>query len=394
MKSVPVFPCWARWKSRAEEFQEWKEMVSVHVLLVTLFSSLGCSLCSTSVWEPAQLFGNPNITCYAMSGTGAFGIMGTAGDGLLRTEDHGATFINTTSETGMWNSVAMNLNGEYAVATGDSSISLSRYFGVVWAPGTASFLSAHTALSDSGQYVYIASQYLWTSSDRGETFTKFDLFADAWKAIKTESTGQYGIAISPSNIVYSTNYGLSWMQGVLSARTGMTPGFLSLAMSSYLNIAYVGADDGWVYMTIDYGATWDPLSAINADPSPVYSLACDGDGGRILAGSDLVYERSGYDKEWTTTQLPPANSWTALSMSRDGEYATALMDDGTGNRTLYYSAPIPVIDYDDDDLASGSVTTTLIVVICSVVGGMAFLGVCVWLLVRCIRTRGVRLGKR
>jgi hypothetical protein len=118
-----------------------------------------------------------------------------------------------------------------------------------------------------------------------------------------------------------------------------------------------------------------------------------------LAGSDRVYQSSGFGYGWSETDLPIAHAWLSLSVSSDGEHATAIVDDGTGNRTLYYStnSPFPAItSYDDDDFGnsgSSGLSTTGVIIISTVVGGFPFVGVFIWLCVMCLKMRNAKLGK-
>jgi hypothetical protein len=222
---------------------------------------------------------------------------------------------------------------------------------------------------------------------------------DDWQAVRTDTTGQYVIAVSTEFIYYSTNYGFTWMQGVVNSQGWSAPRFLSLAMSSYSGIAYVGTDDGGIYGSYDFGATWWYQTTISNSGTPVYALVCDGDGRRLLAGSDTVYQSSASGYGWVETELPVGYAWVSLSLSTDGQHATALMDDGAGGRTMYYAttSPFPpaVYYYDDDfgDDSSAGMSTTAIIILSTVLGGFPFVGVFLWLCVIFLKMRNTKLGK-
>ena len=147
------------------------------------------------------------------------------GNGLKRSTDYGATWFSAGSSLSYITS-AMSDSGQYQItaATIGGDISVSSNYGSSFASiSTGSVTNKYfysSAMYASGEFMLIADNsisnpidngWVWRSSDFGASFNKItSLGQAAWEGVGFG--GQYALAVAPTAVYRSTNYGNSWTQ--------------------------------------------------------------------------------------------------------------------------------------------------------------------------------------
>lgn len=170
--------------------------------------------------------GGLNNTEWGISTDGEYMIVGQSspGSGLYYSSDSGTTWT-ASSLTGNWVDCKISDNGQTMIARRTTSTVgwyTSQNSGTSWAKPTFNGGFAEptgfSAISPTGQYIIIVSDYLWRSTNYGVSFTRLSPFSGA--------TGRGGLFIQDSGIVFafiktstnqlevwrSTDYGANWTQ--------------------------------------------------------------------------------------------------------------------------------------------------------------------------------------
>lgn len=265
------------------------------------------------------------------------------GHQLINIKVTGPTWIPRSFRTGSWYSSAMKDDGGiiYAGEWGGKIVK-SDDFGVTWAETTApSYFWRGMACSNDGTVVFgsgtpgsfsgTSNVQVYTSTDSGGTWTARSVETGyGWNACACDSTGAKLVVVAmPSSgagqgyLYTSTNTGANWTR----RDTAGTKGFTGVAMSADGNtiVAASLAGPGLVVISTDAGATWTekPIGPAGF----LRDIRMTGDAGAIVACDDAFIYRSldggnnwtmiipyVYGNEDTDFQYP----WVRLSISDDG----------------------------------------------------------------------------
>jgi len=238
---------------------------------------------------------NANIMCYSISDNGQYHTIGLQGNSpnyenyLYRSVDYGSNWIQISSYSKRWKSLAMSGNGLY-----------------------------QTALTEN--------EYIYRSSDKGETWNPVvSAGSNSWVSIAMSNNGQYQTAlISGGKIVRSTDYGNTFTQ-VSSSVADLYYNQIAMSDSGSVQVAVSGQTNGpgSVYLSTDYGSTF---TVINGSGKPITgspgfaSVAVSENGTRItiFAMMDYVYVSTNGGN--TFSQVVSVGNRVNGAMTKDGSF--------------------------------------------------------------------------
>lgn len=220
------------------------------------------------------------------------------GSHIYISSDYGTTWRNVYSVGTSNVFVSVSLCGKYQtiLSCGDSLYTSNNY-GVTWTRlsdennelynSIETFPTGGVSLSFTGQYQCIACETIWISKDFGQTWRDvFDgqYFNDHnWEGISISTTGQIQSAIdSGGNIYVSHDFGATW--NPITSLNVLNKEWQSISISADANFQTAIEVGGAIYVSLDYGSTW----AISTDTN--------------------TYNRN----------------WQAVSVSANGQYQTAV----------------------------------------------------------------------
>jgi photosystem II stability/assembly factor-like uncharacterized protein len=277
----------------------------------------------------------------AQGATGATGAQGAIGvidpNTLTIFSEFGISLTNigstwttrNTSAAYTWQSVAMSSSGQYQTSlVNDGNIWTSNDYGNTWTENTT--ISSiqdwyFVSISASGQYqtavvrngdIYISSDYgtIWTISSAGQK---------NWIAVSVSASGKYQTALGNSGECFiSSDYGNSWNSPSLSPPSNY--GWTGVSISASGQYQYIaGGREGTdrVYLSIDYGSTWN--IAISETNISTFGISCSANGQYVfLAGSNgYLFVSQDFGTNWNVTNTSAgAEDWRYVSVSASGQY--------------------------------------------------------------------------
>lgn len=293
------------------------------------------------------------VTCNV---TGQYVDVAAGIDGLYRSEDYGATWVNlNTGTNGLdWISIASDASGvnliagEATYAAVYNSIDAGATWTVVY---SGSGQPVMVAIDPSGTYRLAGASGWMTYLNRFPTAV-----TTTWKLINGYYYTQ--VAIASDNLhMASLGYSVTGNNGIALSSNGGVDWTFSLAPNGG-NVRYVvSSSDGQivymvevtnsvVYRSANYGVTFSPLT--NA-PGDTVSIKCSSDGAYVFIGtsSGPVYVSSDSGANFTQTYSDISEYTRSIICSTSGQYVYVSYNDTPA--TIAFSS-----DY------GGSFTTTTI----------------------------------
>lgn len=244
-----------------------------------------------------------------------------------------------------WGGVASSADGTilYAAPTTDVNGNphyIYQYASEVWSPTTAYGNWTSIACS-SDAVVVLATQGIQQDGGYGSLFLTANS-GGAWGVPAGTITGVWssaavsadGTVLSATQIVDDTGFpGQIWTSsdsGVTWINTGPQLGWNSVAMNGTgtLIVAAESVSSGYVYISTDYGTTW------NFTPQVGNSVAVSADGAVIAAATTDggIYLSFDGGTTWTLETDSPAGTWGSLALSSNGVRGVAVLrSDISGN---------------------------------------------------------------
>jgi len=295
-------------------------------------------------WSPASISGS-----WVSVATDA------SGSTIVAAQSPGDVFIGSYSNTiwslapqdlaGNWGGVASSADGTilYAAPTTDVNGNphyIYQYSSGVWSPTTAYGNWTSIACS-SDAVVVLATQGIQQDGGYGSLFLSVNS-GGAWGVPAGTITGVWssaavsadGTVLSATQTVDDTGFtGQIWTSsdsGVTWINAGPQLGWNSVAMNSTgtLIVAAESVSSGYVYISTDYGTTWNITSQTGN------SVAVSADGAVIAAaGTDGgIYLSFDGGTTWTLETDSPAGAWGSLALSSNGIRGVAVLrTDMSGN---------------------------------------------------------------
>lgn len=229
------------------------------------------------------------------------------------------------------------VQGLYSANYANHRIYRSSDYGTTWSnynslPGVMEIVADDT-LQYIVAYTY-SSNRLYRSTNYGETFIELTNSPNAlWRAIVSNSTGQYLVAGHGSNsaqrgLYYSLDYGSTWTSSSPTNRINWQ-NLVSSSNGKYVFASGSGNNPGsnsesHEYISSDYGVSYTEITS-SIHPS---SLACDSTGKYVYATSFMdnqIYSLYNYSTTWTNINADTTNDQVYSSISTDstGQYVLA-----------------------------------------------------------------------
>jgi hypothetical protein len=220
--------------------------------------------------------------CIAISLDGSIQVASN-GKSIFVSYDYGHTWIDqldTVDSLQIY--VSISLNGQYqtVISCGDTAYFSSDY-GNNWSflydntddlyNSINNFQYAGCGMSYNGQYQTIACEYMFISTDYGNSFTRTFLGSSTdnvfdnrnWRGVSVSATGQYQTAVDDGGYIYlSSDFGSNWNFAIDPVVVNKS--WVGISMSA--NGKYQTAVDrigGCVHFSLDYGFSWQNT------PSPI-----------------------------------------------------------------------------------------------------------------------------
>jgi len=262
--------------------------------------------------------------------------------------DHGSTWSVTTNiGQEVSNSVAISTSGQYQTASNGKNIYVSSDYGATWTNvlsyGKADFF---VAISLNGQYQTLisAGDAMYRSSDYGATWTAFSddthelyysVLGFPTGGVTMSYNGQYQTIVS-ENIYYSSDYGVTWNTttdiNTNDQRDWDDHNWMGVDMSSDGQYQSAVEVTGEIYVSVDYGSTWDKIDeAVVTDKQwQGISVSASGQYQTAIVKGGTIYVSTDYGQTWEQSEdTNVANrQWQAISVSSSGIYQTAAVYNG------------------------------------------------------------------
>ena len=239
---------------------------------------------------------------------------------------------------------AVSYNGQY-ITIGDQKLYVSNDFGKTWTvavdvSGTSNwkvfYNATNISMSYSGQYqiallglgsIYYGSVY--TSNNYGLTWTyQSSLPTSNNSSMSADGMYQYVSAGGGNNYVYvSKDYGSTWVTTYQNNTVGIRY-IVSSASGKYVILNLNGTSN--IVISTDYGVSWTVNPITNFTPAGNLSLCISSNGQYIAALSNTgpsLFKSNNYGTTWTSMSLTSINSaitantqiYNNMFMSSDGK---------------------------------------------------------------------------
>jgi hypothetical protein len=216
----------------------------------------------------------------ATAGSGTNNVQGIVGNGTtisLAMTNAGLWYnynFGSTSSSYSWNAAAVSRSGNFAIITSTTTVGfISTNYGFGWSQITIPTAFKSIVTTNTGTYIYATStsnsNYVYISTSFGANWYlstgAMTLYSGAIYNVGCSNNGQY-ICISDQNnvgIFVSSSYGSNFIR---TYNFGISDGYVhttySVTVSFNGDFMIVGSN-GVVYMSNDYGMTWNPTNSYN-----------------------------------------------------------------------------------------------------------------------------------
>lgn len=270
-------------------------------------------------------------------------------DDIFSADEYGHEWVDMTSDTigdQKWLAVSISVDGKYQTAIEElGDIYVSSDFGKTWviATNVGQEVSNSVAISTTGQYQTASNgKNIYISSDYGNTWTNVFSYGQADFFVAVSLNGQYQTLISAGDAMYrSTDYGLTWNKfsddthdlyhSVLGFPTG------GVTMSYDGKYQTVVSEN--IYYSSDYGVTWTTTTDINTNDQRDWDdhnwmgvdMSSDGHYQSAVEVTGEIYVSVDYGMTWDKIDKPVVTDkqWQGISVSASGQYQTAIVKGGT-----------------------------------------------------------------
>lgn len=234
--------------------------------------------------------------------------------------DFGNTWRQVTELGSYQWSASISTNGQYILV----SSQISTNYGLTWNYISSVGTPNDCKVSPTGRYMIIASNTgIYYSTNFGVTFTNWtDSGTNSWTSVAISSDGSSAVAVrgtSPATVWKTTNYGVSWSK---IYNNPSSVAFGSIACSSdikYILLALTQGTSGNMYLSSNYGASFNLLDVSNGVGSGNYfKVAISSSGMYMVAASNSGYVNvsKNYGINWVQTPLASTNYY-GVSMSEN-----------------------------------------------------------------------------
>jgi hypothetical protein len=251
----------------------------------------------------------------------------------------GNQWVRNTGFTGavQWQNIAISSTGQYQLAATTTNLYSSSDYGVTFTlnnvyqpanPGPGGVFSTSftgVAISQTGQYQTAVAYngYIYYSSNFGAfwNISTSPVDPQLWNAVAIVSSGKVQLAVGDNlGLWVSRDYGYSFTQ----SRAGIPSALSMRAVATSLTGQYqTVVGDGYVYLSSNYGATFQFYNLTNGGRIPSVSISSTGQYQTIVS-TDIVYISSDFGASWKNTSPTQiggtAGSFNFVSVSSSGQY--------------------------------------------------------------------------
>jgi hypothetical protein len=247
---------------------------------------------------------------------------------------------NTSLPNTVWTSISLSASGQYQSATDNSYVYTTFNYGNTWNVSTTNYGCKSVAVSASGELQTFGTNNngIWTSSDYGQTWIQRKSGAGIWMGIDLSASGKYQTALDSNtgNIWISSNYGNTWSTSAINYGANLRQ--VSISESGQYQSVIENVSPRAIYTSSDYGVNWtihtggglaSQWGGISVSGSGQYQTAVANDGNGIYVSIDygITWNFVGYDNK----------QWGSVSMSSSGQYQVAGDDTYHQSMGIYYS---------------------------------------------------------
>lgn len=292
-------------------------------------------------WNEVTSLGERYWTGAAISSDGK--IMAVCGyddpDNIYISRDYGISW-NAATSAGLkiWDAISMSSNGEIMVASNMGVIYVSTDYGVGWAPESELYYASVIAMSSDAKVMVVPTNVILESFANSEVRGKMAIeeiapTADKRSLLSVDQMqlsqldggayfGRTGIKESPFTL---KNIGYSWVQGAFPGETCDT-----ISMSASGEIQITTQDAGFLYVSRNYGYSFEGTSVSSSGPWAGSAMSSDG---KVMAAAVYggpIYISKNYGYSWVESSAPNEESWAHIAMSADGQtiMASGWLEDG------------------------------------------------------------------
>lgn len=304
--------------------ENWKKMFMSSVFLLTQTNTDVDNKIYLSQETGFGLLGS-SWYCSTTDESGIYSSAGKPFGKIWTTQNTGQIWVErTSSPSSYWNCcIAMSDNAMYQSAGAlGGSISRSDDYGQTWNTlgGIVSSKSWNDIdVSADGRY-QIASTYglIYQSSDYGVSWTQN---GSGYRISISDSGNKRFSIMENGGIIISNDYGNTWKES--SSEVGKKRLWGDIACNADGNIAAaIESADGFIYVSIDGGATWRPKRSLAPSSSPTsckLSISASGDRMLCVNSYGRVYFSNDTGETWRI--LSDNGSIQSICISRNGRRA-------------------------------------------------------------------------
>jgi hypothetical protein len=140
------------------------------------------------------VFRNKGFLSVAVSGNGKYIVAGPSNGGLYMSTNHSSQtsdfhVVSSFPTTAHVQTMAINTDGQYMIATGPDGTYISEDFGTTWMNNGFPLEFTSLSIDKTGQKVVgcVANDGIYISSDVGQSWTKTDAQASTWVKVDSDS---------------------------------------------------------------------------------------------------------------------------------------------------------------------------------------------------------------
>ena len=270
-------------------------------------------------WSQLDGFSMMSSGYICTSNTGQYILIesGTNSAGQLSLSNNYASTFSYFSPSNLyqnWSDYVCSANGQYQTAVIDGGFAITTPYAGIFPDN--SFNSGN---------VYI-------SNDFGATFRPSVVRANTpmtWTAMRLSANGQYqtgtvnGSVLNNGGIYISSNYGVNWTQ-IVPVGTNTLTNWVEISMSATGQFQTAVISGGLLYRSIDFGITWNPVTAIGAKSWSFVSVSSTGQYQTALVNGEYIYTSTNYGASWSANTSAGAKSWISCSMTANAQYQIAV----------------------------------------------------------------------